>query len=227
MSRAEVEQLLENEEIPCEQRGDRVIFRKRDIDAWASQRVLSLEDRGLAEYHRKTSRATRQVFETEAVMPELLRPEDIQPALAAKTKASVLREMVTLAEKTGKLYERKDLLASLEAREALCSTGLPGGLAVLHPRHHEPYMFESSFIVLGRTIQQIHFGAPDGLPTNLFFLVCCQDDRLHLHTLARLCLMALKTDLLNQLNTASDAPAMHQAILTAEQQVLSAKKSGD
>jgi mannitol/fructose-specific phosphotransferase system IIA component (Ntr-type) len=116
-------------------------------------------------------------------------------------------------------------LASLEAREALCSTGMPGGFALLHPRVPDPYLFESSFILLGRSIQEIHFGAPDGKPTQLFFLVCCQDDRLHLHTLARICLMAKKTAILEQLRQSPDAASMHAALLAAEEEALADTKS--
>lgn len=225
LTEADVERLLENEEIPSEERGGRVVFRKQLIDAWATQRILGLEDRPLTEYHQKTSRGTRTVLENEAIMPEMIRPEYIAAAMAAKTKASALREMVALAEKTGKVLDSKDLLASLEAREELCSTALPGGLALLHPRHHDPYMFDASFIVLGRPVQDIFYGAPDGQPTHLFFLICCQDDRIHLHTLARLCMMAVKTGLLDELRQAADGGAMYDCLVAAEQEVLADKKA--
>jgi nitrogen PTS system EIIA component len=131
---------------------------------------------------------------------------------------------MALAGRTGLVLDPKGLLTSLEGREELCPTALPGGLALLHPRHHEPYMFEASFIVLGRPIQDIHFGAPDGQPSDLFFLICCRDDRIHLHTLARLCMMAMKTELLSRLRQAADADAMHECILACEQEVLASKK---
>lgn len=221
---ADIERLVKDQEIPFEPRGDRAVFRQRDIDAWASQRILGLEARRLAEYHQKLSHGLRAVLPQEAIMPELIQPNFIAAAMTAKTKASVLREMVALAEKTGRVFDPKDLLTSLEAREDLCSTGVMGGLALLHPRHHQPYLFESSFIVLGKPIQQIHFGSPDGQPTNLFFLVCCQDDRLHLHTLARLCMMAMKTELLPQLLAAPDAASMYERIIAAEAEVLALKR---
>jgi nitrogen PTS system EIIA component len=226
MSEADIEGLLQDEAIPVETRGDRWVFRKSDIDAWASQRILGLTDRGLADYHQKSLHGTRPFLEHEAIMPELIRPGFIDAAMTAKTKASALRGMVALAEKTGLVYDAKDLLVSLEAREELCSTAIPGGLALLHPRHHEPFMFESSFVVLGRPVQEIHYGAPDGQPTNLFFLICCQDDRLHLHTLARLCLMAQKTPLLDELRLAAGATAMFELIITCETQVLETRKTG-
>jgi mannitol/fructose-specific phosphotransferase system IIA component (Ntr-type) len=221
---ADVERLLKDDAIPHEVRGQRPVFRKRDIDAWASQRILGLQDRRLAEYHQKSSHGMRAVLPNDAIMPEMIQPGFIDASMAAKTNASVLREMVALAERTGLVFEPRDLLASIEAREEICPTAIPGGLALLHPRHHQPYMFEASFIVLGRPVQEIHFGAPDGKSTDLFFLICCQDDRIHLHALARLCMMAQKTELLSQLRAAPDATAMHDYILLAEAEVLKGKK---
>ncbi len=224
LNRADVERLVKDRDIPFERHGERLVFRKVEIDAWASQRILGLEGRPLAEYHQKSSRDAQKIVPHEAIMPDMIRPEFIAPAMAAKTKASVLRQMVALAEKTGRVCDPQALLQGLEAREALCSTGIPGGLALLHSRNPEAYLFETSFLALGRTIQQIPFGAPDGQPTNLFFLVGCPDDRMHLHTLARLCLMAQKTDMLTDLRQAADAAVMCECILAAEQAVLAGRR---
>ena len=221
LSRADVDRLVKNQDIPFERQRERIVFRKVEIDAWASQRILGLEGQGLAEYHQKTSQETREFSPQAALMPELAANNLINPALPAKTKASVLREMVALAEAAGRLNDPRGLLESLEAREALCSTGIPGGLALLHPRDPDPFLFESPFIALGRTIQSIPFGAPDGRPTNLFFLIGSTEDRLHLHTLARLCMMAQKTDLLESLRQAQDADSLCQLLLDSEAAVLS------
>jgi nitrogen PTS system EIIA component len=220
LSGADVERLVKNQDIPFERHGDRLVFRKVAIDAWASQRILGLESRRLAEYDQKSSGSLQRITAHQALMPELIRPEYIAVALTAKTKASVLRQMAALAEKTGNVSDPQALVRGLEAREELCSTGVPGGIALLHSRDPEPYLFEAAFLALGRTLQQIPFGSPDRQPTDLFFLIGCPDDGTHLHTLARLCLMAQKTDLLAQLRQAADAPAMCEAILAAEQAVL-------
>jgi nitrogen PTS system EIIA component len=224
LSRADVERLVKDQDIPFEKHGGRLVFRKVEIDAWASPRILGLEGRPLAEYHQQTSKDTREIVPGEAIMPERVRPEFMEPALPAKTKASVLREMAAVAERTGRVCDPQALLKSLQAREELCSTGIPGGLALLHTRNPEPYLFEAPFIALGRTIQQIPFGAPDGQPTNLFFLIASADERMHLHTLARLCLMAQKTDLLADLRQVPDAGAMCDCILAAEQTVLACRQ---
>ena len=150
----------------------------------------------------------------------MIQPEFVAPAMTSKTKASVLRDLVDLADKTGRLNNSKALQESLEAREALCSTGMPGGFAIPHPRTHDSYLFESSFIVVGRTLQPINFGAPDGEPTKLFFLVCCQDDRLHLHTLARLCFLAQKTKLLALVESAPDAGTIYNGLIASESEAV-------
>ena len=224
LTSADVERRVKDGQIPFEKRGGRVVFSKRDIDAWASQRILGLPERRLEEYHRKTTHGTREFLPQEAILPEMVGLGAIDSAMTSKTKSSALRDLVALAEKTGQLADPKELLESLETREELCSTALPGGLAIPHPRFHQPYLFESSFIVVGRPVQEIHFGAPDGQPTYLIFLLCCQDDRIHLHTLSRLCMMALKTEMLSQLRAAPDATVMRDCIIAAEQEVLAGQK---
>lgn len=216
----DIEQRVKDREIPFEKRGERLVFRKGDIDEWASRRIMGFSSERLAVYHEKSTRHTRGFLASEAILPEMLAAGHIASAMTSKTKSSVLHDLVELADQTGQLNDPRTLLASLEAREALCSTGMPGGFALPHLRVQEPYLFETSFIIMGRTIQPIHFGAPDGAPTQLFFLLCCQDDRLHLHTLARLCFVAQNTALLQQLRNALDSETMRDAIVAAEQEIL-------
>ncbi len=220
----EVEQLMKTADLPHECRGGRVVFLRGELDAWASQRILGLPPKRLADYHQQSTRGTRAVFGGDALIPELMQAEYIEAALPSKTRKSVIRDLVAFAEKTGRVLDPAELVASVEAREALCCTGLPGGLALLHCRNHQPYRFEGSFIVLGRTVQAIHFGSPDGRPSWLFFLICCQDERIHLHTLARLCLLAHKTDVLARLFAAPDAEAMYACLVAAELTVLAGAK---
>lgn len=220
----DVEALMRKTDIPYTMRGGRAHFQRSDVDQWASRRILGLDLRPLDVYHAKSVRGTREIFPDLALIPDLLRPQYIDLGLDSKTRASVIRGIVALAESTGRVLDARELLASVEEREALCPTALPGGIAVLHSRHHAEYRFEGSFIVLGRTIQPVPFGAPDGRPTQLFFLICCEDDRIHLHTLARLCLIAQKTDAIDRLRAAETPDGAYDALVAAEVSVL---PSGD
>lgn len=217
----DIERLVREREIPHERLRDRIQFHRPEIDAWASKRILLLSRKDLTQYHSTSSEKVKESSGTHAVMTDLITAERISPALPARTAASVVREMCALADLSGLVSDPADLFRSIKEREELCSTAMPGGLALLHPRQHEPYMFTESFIVLGRTVQGIHFGAPDGSTTQLFFMVCCQDDRLHLHTLTRLCLMCQQTTLINGLFEADSAKTMVAAILHSETEIIS------
>jgi PTS system nitrogen regulatory IIA component len=221
LSLSDVEHLVKRGEIPSEKRGEQTFFIRSKVDAWASQRILGMGSKNLAEYHRQSSAKVHDLSRGHALMPELIRVEWIDPALKSKTKASVLRDMVALAIFTELVYDEAALLVSLEEREKLCPTAIGDGIALLHPRHHDPYMFADSFVVLGRTIQPIHAGAQDGKPTDLFFLICCQDDSIHLHVLARICAMCQTSALLAALRKAEDAAGMLEVILAAEVEVTS------
>jgi PTS system nitrogen regulatory IIA component len=216
----DVERLMRETDLPYTMRGGRPVFVRAEVDAWASKRILGLPEKRLTAYHEKSARGTRELFPGGVMIPELMRPEYINLALASRTRASVIRDTVAFAERTGRVLDARELIASIEERERMCSTALPGGFALLHARHHAEYRFEGSFIVLGRTVQPLPFGAPDGRATHLFFLFCCQDDRVHLHALARLCLLAMETAVIDQLSAVPDANAAYQALLDAERSVL-------
>ncbi len=217
---ADLEDLAKQGVVPHRRAGGRLLFRKRDIDAWMSQRVLGLKKGRLAEYHKKTSVKTHDVSRGHAILPEIMKPDYIEPALRSRTRASVIRDMVDLAGRTGLLNDPEGLRKSIESREKLASTALEGGVAMLHAEFQQPYMFEDSFVVLGRAIQAVPFGAPDGRTSDIFFLICCQDDRIHLPLLARLCMMCHQTSLLLELRESRDAHAMYDALLASEQEVI-------
>ena len=216
----DVERLVRRGEIPHERHGDRVVFRRGAIQAWASQRVIGFDDDDAGEFHTKSTAQALKVSQESALMPCLITSARIAAALPSRTRASVLADMVDLADATELVSSREDLLESLRAREELCSTAVAGGIALLHPRHHEAYAFTESFIVMGRTVQPIPFGAPDGKTTDLFFLICCQDDRLHLHTLSRLCVMLYRTEIAVELRSAETADEMYVRLVMAEDAVL-------
>ncbi len=216
----DLERLVKQGDIPFHRQGDRVVFRRGEIDAWASQRILGMPERELKSYHKVSSAKVHDLSEEHAIVTELMTPGSMEPELHSRTRASVIVDMVDLAMQTDLVNHREDLLASVQEREQMGSTALPGRFALLHPRHHDPYLFDDSFVVLGRTVQAIPFGAPDGRTTDVFFLVCCQDDRLHLHVLARLCMLCHHTDLLLHLAEAERADDMMDWIEKAEQQVI-------
>ena len=224
LSEERVEELARRGEIPCERQGNRLVFRHNAVDEWASRRLLESSAEKLADFHRRSTAQYHDLSDEAAIIPGLVKPEWIRAGMTCRSKSSVLREMVELADATGLLCYRDELLESLVEREKLCSTALSGGLALLHPRNHEPYMFEDSFVVVGKTIAQVPFGSPDRSTTDIFFLICSQDDRIHLHVLARLCMMCHQTSLLLEMRGTNDPHELHRLLAASEQQVIQQTK---
>ncbi len=219
-----VEELARSGDIPCEKQGGRLVFRQNDVDQWATRRVLEFSGKNLSDFHQRSTAKYHDLSSESSIIPALLKPEWIESGMTCRSKSSVIREMVDLADRTGLLCYRDELFESLVEREKLCSTALSGGLALLHPRNHEPYMFEDSFVVMGKTIGQVPFGSPDRSTTDIFFLICCQDDRIHLHVLARLCMMCHNTSLLLEMRGTDDPHELHRLLVASELQVIQQMK---
>ncbi len=217
---AELDRLVKEGQIPFRRQGERVVFLRRDVDAWASRRILGFKEGSLRDYHRVSSAKAHDLSARHAILPELITRERIDPKLTSKTRASVIRDMVRLADATGLVIYSDELLKGVEDRERMGTTALTGGIALLHPPHHDPYLFEDSFVVIARSVQPIPFGSLDGQTTDIFFLVCCQDDRIHLHVLARLCMVCHHTELLFRLRECETAGDMLDAIAAAEDEVI-------
>ncbi len=216
----DVRSLAIHGEVPCEKRGDELVFRRGDLKVWSSRRILGLRGRHLSDYHSQGVLHPHDISDHAALVTELTENSPCEPQLQARTRPAVLHAMVELAERTGLLYDPADLLEELRAREEMCSTGIDGGVAILHPRFHDPYMVEDSFVCIGRAVRPVPFGAPDGGQTDLFFLACCQDDRIHLHALARISLLCHATDLPERLRLAENEEEMHAALRECEKLLL-------
>lgn len=189
-------------------------FKKSELDAWASAKILEMDGKKLERYEKAASAAAAEW--ERFPLYSLVSPERVFLEIDARTKSSILSELVARAEDLGLLYDPRDLLESLRAREALCSTALPGGVAIPHPRHHDPYLAQESFLIVARPVVPIHFGAPDGKPSDLFFLLVCQDDRRHLRALARLCAILSDPSRMSQLLGATTPAEICAALRPSE-----------
>ena len=216
----ELRHFAQRGEVESVKRGDMYFFEHRALDEWAQRRLMAITDKALTAEHKVAMTERRKTDGHDFHVAELLRPETIAPALTAKGRAGVLRDMTDFADSTGLLYDPETLFAELQSREEVASTAAGGGVAFLHPRYHDPYLFQETFLALGRTARPVFFGAQDGTATDLFFLICCTDHTLHLHILARLCLLVHGTTLLDDLRQAPDAESMHAALKAAEDDFL-------
>ena len=215
-----VERLVKRNEIPFFWRGEEPLFPRRELDAWASQRLLGMRSDATHEHHIASTRRFDPTGRPTPLIPRLFRAEWIEPRLLSKTKPAVVRDLVSLAARMERLYDEAALLRGVLERESQCSTALDHGVAFLHARYHDPHICGDSFALLARTANPIFAGAADGQTTDLFFLLCCHDDTDHLHALARLCALTHATPLLADLRLAETSEDMLAALIRNEEKLL-------
>jgi len=184
MDARDVRRLADRGKLPAQKVGGEWRFNRARVTEWLQQEMPSLDHERLIEIEQ--AMGVRRGGSDDMAVTSLIGLEGIDVVFAANTKASVLRELVNLAERTGLLYDAKGLLEALQERENLCTTALPNGVAVPHPRQPMPYVSADPLICIARPTRGIGFGSADGKLTHLFFLLCCHDDRHHLRVLARL-----------------------------------------
>lgn len=207
-------------EIAADERGGEWYFRHRDLDEWAQRNFLAAGEKEQDRQHAVILEENRRARRDDWRIAPLFRPEGIDLALASRARAGAVRDMSDLAAKTGLVYDTDGLFAELKEREDIASTAVGGGAAFLHPRFHDPYLFEETFIAYGRATRDVWFGAPDGGATRHFFLICATDHELHLHILARLAVMAHDAGFLARLDECADAESVTAAIAAAEEEVV-------
>lgn len=207
-------------EVPCRKHGSDVVFDANELDAWGSRRILALRHRELVPEHIASTRQDVKVIADDVLLPHLLKPGYVALDARSKTRKSVIRDLVDMADARELLCDPADMLRQLEEREAVSSTALPGGIALLHPHHPDPYLITEPFMLVARNLRPIWFGAEDDTPTDLFCLICCGENMRHLHVLARLCMMIRETDVLSEIRSAETAEALTEAVYAAERAVL-------
>lgn len=113
----------------------------------------------------------------------LTRPDLIFPDLPAADRQEVLRALAGRVAASGLVKSAGALFQQLWDREQLGSTGIGGGIAIPHCKLEG---LKHGVVAVGIVPQGVDFGAVDGRPVRVFFLVVSPDGApgQHLQTLA-------------------------------------------
>jgi PTS system nitrogen regulatory IIA component len=214
--RRELERLANRGRLPGHKRSGAWQFHAAEITQWLEHEMREYSDSQLAAVERSQNSA-----ELDAAVPvsSLLSPETVQVPLEARTKRSLLEGLIEVAGRTWKIWQPAVVLKAVQEREDLMSTAFAGGVALPHPRQTLADAVSDSVVAFARTHGGIPFGAPDNLPTDLFFLVLCRDTRTHLQVLARLGRLIQSPGFLAALRQTPDSAAAFEAIVAADRQI--------
>jgi nitrogen PTS system EIIA component len=213
----EVSKMASRGHLPGQKVAGQWRFASAEINYWLETQMPSYTEAELAALETGTSRGKPQ---NKPLVTALISESTIAVPLAASTKASVLKELVNLAEQSWQVVDPAGLLAAIKQREELGSTALSSGVAIPHPRRPSPTMLGEPVIAYARTFAGIPFGAPNGALSDIFFLVCCREQRTHLKVLARVSRMMLKPGMVDELRSADTVADTLSLLEAAERELL-------
>lgn len=175
LDEATVNKLVAAGKIPSLQLDRQWRFKKQAIDEWIEQQLVGDEE-SFVDVPDGMKLPLEDLLPNQAIIPNL----------RASTPIAVIEELAARAYTNGWLADKPWFVGAVVERESLASTAMEGGVAFLHTRAKDKGKIARPFIVVGRSWEGIPFGAADGGPTYLFFLLGLKYDRLHLPILGRL-----------------------------------------
>lgn len=150
-------------------------------------------------------------------LADLFHPDAMCLRLRSRQRDEILAELAALVPGIEQdATTRQTLLKALIEREQLHSTGIGDGVAVPHARNALVGLVDKPLLVFGRHPEGAPFGALDGRPTHLFFLLVAPTVTLHLAILARLSRLLRDPRLRQDLLQADRAERIIHMVRTAE-----------
>jgi excisionase family DNA binding protein len=190
-------------------------FKRSAIDAWIEDQLVG-EDENFADVPDGMKLPLEDLLPDQALITNL----------RARTPVGVIEELAARAYTNGWLLDKPWFVGAVVERESLSSTAMEGGVAFLHTRAKDKGKIGRPFMVVGRSWEGIAFGAPDGNPTYLFFLLGLKYDRLHLPILGRLARALRNSATIAKLRSLS-SPDQVRALLLKEDAAVRAGQMPD
>lgn len=211
----QVRRLADRDQIPGRKVGGEWRFTEAEIHSWLENRIGASSVDELENVQRVVNRWSKSDSDS-VELASLLHREAIEVPLSARTRSSVVRRICALAEQTGLLWDTSRMADAVLAREDLHPTALDSGVALLHPRRPQTSILGGPLMALGVSAQPLPFGNRSGHLTDVFFLICSTDDRVHLQVLAKLSRIISTNDFLPELRSAESAAALHSVVAKHE-----------
>jgi mannitol/fructose-specific phosphotransferase system IIA component (Ntr-type) len=150
------------------------------------------------------------------LLSQLLAPDHVRVPLTSRDKSAVLRELVELLVRSSG-GSPDDILHAVREREDCQSTGFGHGVAIPHARSPS---LQALTLVAGQTEHAIDYGALDGKPVRLFFLLAGPETMAasQVRALARIARLVRREYVRERLLEATTSEAFCQVVRDAEGQ---------
>jgi PTS system nitrogen regulatory IIA component len=177
VSEATVRRWITTRGLPAHRTNERIYCNPIELWEWALEIGVPVS-RSLFERARKESAEVPP-------LSTLLKAGGVHRDVAGRSKEEVLREIVRVLPLPEDV-DRDFLATVLEAREAMGSTGVGGGIAIPHVRNPILLRVQRPIVSLCLLRDPVEFDAIDGLPVHALFVVVSPDIPKHLRILAQL-----------------------------------------
>lgn len=104
---------------------------------------------------------------------DIMNDKMIKLQLNSKDKISVIKELAEILYENGKLYDKEKYIEAVLKREEEFSTGVGMGIAIPHGKSSA---VKEPAIAFGRSLDGIEYGALDGKPSNIFFIIAVPEN---------------------------------------------------
>ena len=144
-------------------------------------------------------------------LTDILKLENIKLPLAAVDKQAAIEELITLLASNGEVQDAGRVRGAVMEREATRTTGIGEGLAIPHGKTDG---VDDLVMAIGRAGVPVDFGAVDGKPVHLIWLLCSPPDKTgpHIFALARISKMMTNAAVRKQLVGAKSARELYDII---------------
>ncbi|ENM5725019.1 PTS sugar transporter subunit IIA [Vibrio mimicus] len=156
---------------------------------------------------------------------QLINANLIQLDLQANSKQEVFEELINILHAQGRISDKATFLNDIQAREELGNTGFEDGVAIPHAKSAA---VTQPAVAIGVSKKGIDYGAEDGLPSKLFFMIASPDggDDHHIEVLAELSSKLIEEGFIDAfLNAETSEQAIEILIKKSERVTTTAEKS--
>lgn len=147
---------------------------------------------------------------------ELINEQLILLNLTATTKEEVFDELAQALVDNQRISNKTQFINDVYAREALGNTGFDDGVAIPHAKSSSVI---TPAVVIGVSRHGIEYGAEDGNPSKLFFMIASPENNAnhHVEVLAELSTKLIEPDFISQfLNAKNSAEALELLLMPTE-----------
>ena len=174
---ATVRRWIQHRGLPVHRVNERLHLNAIELWEWATENGMPVSRTLLEQAQRQPEQVPP--------LSDLLSAGGIHHDVGGRDKASVLREIVRRLPLPPEI-DREFLVTTLEAREAMGSTGIGDGIAIPHVRNPILLHVTAPFVTLCLLRDPVDFDAVDGKPVHALFTVVSSNVPGHLRILGQL-----------------------------------------